>query len=225
MRLLLIRHGQTPHNVTGALDTAYPGAGLTALGREQAAAVPAALAEHDLAGIYASRLVRTQLTAAPLAADRGMTTRVRPGFEEISAGDLELRSDPDAVQEYAGCLTRWMCGDLDHALPGGSTGHAFHARYDRAVRDVVAEHGPDDTVAVFSHGAAIRVYAALAAGLPADVSTGLSAPNTAMGVLEGAPDQGWRLTRWTGAPLGGPQLLDVRADDVTGESAEEVAEA
>ena len=35
-RLHLVRHGQTPSNVAGALDTALPGAPLTELGREQA---------------------------------------------------------------------------------------------------------------------------------------------------------------------------------------------
>ena len=44
MRLLLIRHGQTPSNVLGALDTLVPGPGLTPLGLEQAAAIPDALA-------------------------------------------------------------------------------------------------------------------------------------------------------------------------------------
>src|SRR5699024_5083913 len=33
MRLLLIRHGQTPSNVEGILDAGYPGPGLTALGQ------------------------------------------------------------------------------------------------------------------------------------------------------------------------------------------------
>ena len=40
MRLLLVRHGQTPSNVAGLLDTALPGPGLTALGTRQAAAIP-----------------------------------------------------------------------------------------------------------------------------------------------------------------------------------------
>ena len=43
------------------------------------------------------------------------------------------------------------------------------ARYDAAVRDIAQGHGRGDTVALFSHGAAIRVYAALAAGLDAGV--------------------------------------------------------
>lgn len=44
MRLLLIRHGQTPSNLKHLLDTAAPGPGLTPLGQDQAAALPQALA-------------------------------------------------------------------------------------------------------------------------------------------------------------------------------------
>ncbi|KTR37372.1 histidine phosphatase, partial [Curtobacterium oceanosedimentum] len=42
MRLLLIRHGQTPANVSGVLDAEVPGPGLTELGQQQADALPAA---------------------------------------------------------------------------------------------------------------------------------------------------------------------------------------
>ncbi|MFI5427738.1 histidine phosphatase family protein [Aeromicrobium sp. UC242_57] len=37
MRLILIRHGQTPANVDGVLESTVPGPGLTELGLEQAA--------------------------------------------------------------------------------------------------------------------------------------------------------------------------------------------
>jgi broad specificity phosphatase PhoE len=121
VRLFLVRHGQTPYNVTGALDTAFPGAGLTPLGESQARAVPDALAEEDIAGVYASKLVRTQLTAAPLAEAREFVVEVREGLEEIEAGELELRADSDAVYAYAGCLASWMRGDLAYSLPGGPT--------------------------------------------------------------------------------------------------------
>jgi broad specificity phosphatase PhoE len=66
MHLLLLRHGQTGSNVIGALDTAVPGAPLTELGERQAAAVPGALQPID--SITVSTLLRTQQTAAPLAA-------------------------------------------------------------------------------------------------------------------------------------------------------------
>lgn len=223
MRLFLIRHGQTPHNVTGAIDTAFPGAGLTSLGQSQARAIPDALAEEDIAGIYASRLVRTQLTAAPLAESRGLDVDVRAGLEEIAAGELELRADRDAVHAYADCLARWMRGDLEHRMPGGTVGHEFHGRYEAALRTIAKEHHPDDTVVVFSHGAAIRVYTALAARLHPEVSTELRIMNTGMGMLEGHPETGWELARWSSQPLGGLQFEDLQARDVTGESAEEAS--
>jgi len=223
VRLFLIRHGQTPHNVTGAIDTAFPGAGLTPLGQSQARALPDALAEEDIAGIYASRLIRTQLTAAPLAESRGLDVAVRAGVEEIAAGELELRADRDAVHAYADCLARWMRGDLEHRMPGGTVGHEFYDRYETALRTIAKEHHPDDTVVVFSHGAAIRVYTALAARLHPEVSTELRIMNTGMGMLEGHPETGWELARWSSQPLGGLQFEDLQAHDVTGESAEEAS--
>lgn len=221
MRLLLIRHGQTPNNVAGALDTGFPGAGLTPLGQAQAAAVPGALVDVEVAGLYASPLVRTQLTAGPLAAERGLEVVVRPGLEEISAGDHEMRADEEAVTAYVECVAAWMAGELDRSLPGGSTGHAFWERYDTAVRSVAARHAPDDTVALVSHGAAIRCFTTLAARLDVDTAYGLHLGNTGMGVLRGDPDGGWELEEWHSDPLGGTALLDATAHDVTGESAAE----
>lgn len=225
MRLLLIRHGQTPHNVTGALDTAFPGAGLTELGQRQATAVPTALADEDVSAIYASPLVRTQLTGSPLAQERSLDVVVREGLQEISAGDVEMRSDRGAVEAYLGGVAAWLHRDLDHALAGGTTGHEFMARFDAAVRAIAEQHGRDDTVAIFSHGAAIRVYAAISAGLDADAVEGKWINNTGMVMLDGRPGEGWDLVRWHGDPLGGAELASVRAHDVTGEAIDEELEA
>src|SRR6218665_2637136 len=133
MRLLLIRHGQTPSNVIGALDTARPGPGLTALGQAQAEAIPAALIDSPIDAIYASALTRTQLTAAPLAAERGLDVRVIEGVEEILAGRWEMRNDMDAVRPYMEAASSWAVGDLDVAIEGGESGHEFFARFDSAI--------------------------------------------------------------------------------------------
>ncbi|MFE6992907.1 histidine phosphatase family protein, partial [Streptomyces pharetrae] len=90
MRLLLVRHAQTPSNVKFLLDTAVPGPGLTELGERQAAALSEALAGQDIEAVYASTMIRTQLTAAPFAAARGLDVHVRDGIRELSAGDLEM---------------------------------------------------------------------------------------------------------------------------------------
>uniref|UniRef100_UPI0030F3AE47 histidine phosphatase family protein n=1 Tax=Staphylococcus aureus TaxID=1280 RepID=UPI0030F3AE47 len=144
VRLLLIRHGETPANVVGALATAIPGPPLTELGQAQAAAVPGALADERIDAIYATRLVRTQLTAAPLAVARGLGVEVRTGLEEVSAGDLELRSDPEAIAGYVGCLADWMAGDLARSTPGGPDGHAFWRRFDDAIAAIARQHRPEE---------------------------------------------------------------------------------
>ncbi|MGF3057035.1 histidine phosphatase family protein [Microbacterium sp. YY-01] len=213
MRLLLIRHGQTPSNVVGALDTAYPGAALTDLGTRQAQAVPAALTEETIAGVYASQLTRTQLTAQPLAEASGTTVTVQQGFEEILAGDAEMRSDEHSQRRYIDLLMRWARGDLSAMLPDGETGHDFFRRYANAVENVVSAHDDDDTVAVFSHGAAIRMFAGYAAR-----SRGSGhLDNTGLVELIGDPERGWQLGRWVAEPLGGTELADTAAHDVTGE--------
>lgn len=221
MRLLLVRHGQTPSNIAGALDTGFPGAGLTALGRRQADAAAAQLDAEDIAGVYASPLLRTQLTAEPLARRRGLALRVVPGLEEIWAGDLEMRTDADAVRAYVGCCAAWVLGDLDHRMPAAPDGAAFLRRYDAAVATIHDRHGGAGTAVAFSHGAAIRTYVTIRCGLDPETARDLRIGNTGAAVLEGSPEAGWRLDGWNTDPLGGHELEDDRAHDVTGESTQE----
>lgn len=88
MRLLLIRHGQTPGNVLGQLDTAFPGPGLTELGTRQAEILATTLSGSGVDALYASKLLRAQLTAAPLSRAKGVEVQVSEGLHEIGAGDL-----------------------------------------------------------------------------------------------------------------------------------------
>jgi broad specificity phosphatase PhoE len=217
MRLLLIRHGQTPSNVLGALDTAHPGAPLTELGLAQAAAIPRALREEQVDAVVASTLLRTQLTAEPLARHVGVETQIRQGLHEIEAGALEMRSDRQSQRTYMGTVLSWGAGELDTRLPGGPSGSEFFERYDGAIERIADEH--TGTVAVFSHGAAIRVWVA---GRVRNISPRFAAENhlenTGVVVLNGDPDAGWMAESWTGVPLGGPLLEDVAADDPTGEA-------
>jgi len=219
MRLLLIRHGQTPDNVRGDLGTTVPGPGLTALGLRQAAALPEALADERIGALYVSSMVRTHLTAAPLAEARGLVPVVLDELREVGAGDLEMRSDHDAVTAYLGTVVAWVEGDLDRRMPGGGDGHEFFGRYDRGVALAVASG--HDTVAIVSHGAAIRgwVGARSTGGSPA-FARDHSLDNTGVVALEGDPEAGFRLVSWQGEPVGGPGLDDPAALDPTGEPAE-----
>lgn len=155
---LLIRHGQTPANVLGQLNTRKPGPGLTRIGEKQAAAVPGALQGERVGAVFASTLLRTQLTGKPLAEARGLPVTVLDGLREVEAGDLEDLTDAASVETYLSMSFAWAAGDLGLRVPGGPDGHEFFARYDDAVATIVASGC--DTAAAFSHGMAIRAWAA-----------------------------------------------------------------
>ncbi len=217
MRLLLIRHGQTIDNVHGALGTVVPGPGLTELGAAQAAAIPAALAGEAIDAVVVSTMTRTQQTAAPLAAALGLEPRIVDGLQEIDAGDLEGRSDEEAIRLYMGTIFSWW-SSFDGRIPGGENGAEFSERYTAAIAEVYAEH-PDGTVAVVSHGAAIRTWGCWSAqNLDAEFSRTHVLENTGVVTLEGSPDGGWVATHWEGTPVGGVALEDASAPDPTGEA-------
>jgi broad specificity phosphatase PhoE len=216
MRLLLIRHGQTPSNVTGVLDAAVPGPGLTELGQEQAAALPAALADRGIERVFVSSMLRTKLTAAPLAAALGVDPVELAGLREIGAGDLQGKTDKVSVQSYLATVWAWAEGDRSAQMPGGEDGHDFFTRYDDAVAQIAATGA--DVVAAFSHGAAIRIWASVAAqNVPNEFGGRRPLENTGIVELEGSPESGWRLVDWEGEPVGGDELVDRTASDPTGE--------
>lgn len=216
MRLLLIRHGQTPANVLGQLDTAHPGPGLTELGERQASVIPEALRFDTIDAVFASTLQRTQLTAQPLAIDRGLDIQVTNGLHEIEAGSLERLSDHASVRAYMETAFAWGAGNLDVEMPGGTDGHAFFARFDAGIAEATADA---QTAAVFSHGAAIRVWAASRATNVPPMFAGLhDLDNTGVVELSGSAAEGWTLLSWAGVPLGGEPLTDPDAQDPTGEA-------
>ncbi|CAN5173435.1 histidine phosphatase family protein [soil metagenome] len=223
MRLLLIRHGQTPSNIDGLLDTTIPGPSLTELGQSQAAALPEAIAHERVDAIYVSRMQRTQLTAAPLAAARGLEPQVRDGLHEISAGSLEMLNDSGSHESYMTTVFSWGFGELDVTMPGGPNGHDFFARFDTAIEQIAADSAEagHETVVVVSHGAAIRLWASTRAhNLEPEFGSKNPLQNTGLVLLTGDPDSGWFAETWNSQPLAGPAFADSHDDDPTGELVE-----
>ena len=219
MRLLLIRHGQTPANVRGELDTGNPGPGLTALGRAQAIRIPAVLAGESIDAVFASTLIRTQQTAAPLAAALGLPVTVLDGTHEIEAGDLEMATDHASYKSYLGTCLAWGSGDRARVMPGATDGSTFFARFDASIARLAGLQ----TAAVVSHAAAMRVWVAGTARNIEPMSVAREElDNTGLVILEGTPSDGWDLISWRGEPLGGELLVDEDAEDPTGEGIEEV---
>ncbi|MDR6416772.1 histidine phosphatase family protein [Pseudarthrobacter sulfonivorans] len=222
MKLLLIRHGQTPGNVLGQLDTAHPGPGLTELGERQAEAMARSLANEQISALYASTLVRTQITAAPLSRLQNLEIDVLEGLHEIEAGALEKLTDHESHKRYMGTVFAWAAGDLDRRMPAGPDGHEFFERYDADIARIAeraSRDGDSVVAAVVSHGAAIRTWTGLrAADADADFVARHILANTGIVAVEGDPDAGWKLIHWDGSPIGGLALADPTAEDPMGDA-------
>lgn len=204
---MLVRHGQTPANVAGSLDTFLPGPGLTDLGSRQAEALIGVLREERVHGVFASEATRAQLTAGPLALSRRLRVEVLPGVFEVQAGALERRTDETSVLAYLDVLRHWREGDLDAATPGGEDGHQMMHRVDTAVESICARGLPG--AVLVSHGALIRTWAGWRCPEVADLAA-KPLDNTGVVTLDGEMDAGWRLVSWANSPAGG--LGDERPD-------------
>lgn len=99
--LVLVRHGVTDWNDNGRLMGRVD-LDINARGRVQAERVAQALADVSIDAVYSSPQPRAKQTAEPIAAPRGLSVHVEPGFDEVWLSDAwkgktvaELRGDSD----------------------------------------------------------------------------------------------------------------------------------
>ncbi|MGV0641788.1 histidine phosphatase family protein [Mycolicibacterium sp. XJ2546] len=209
MTLTFVRHGQSEANAADRIDTSVPGPGLTPLGQQQAADVAIVLADRGFDGIYASNMVRTQLTAAPLATMLGQPVVVLPGLREINAGIFEGSPESGGLGRlgYVVVPAAWTLGARFVPVLGAADGNAFDARVDNAIQTIY-DSGDRNAVA-FSHGATIMFWVMMNVDNP-DLGLMLRRPlgNTGIVIVTGNPEDGWLLTEWDGVAVStDPPLL------------------
>ncbi|ADG76800.1 Phosphoglycerate mutase OS=Tsukamurella paurometabola (strain ATCC 8368 / DSM / CCUG 35730 /CIP 100753 / JCM 10117 / KCTC 9821 / NBRC 16120 / NCIMB 702349/ NCTC 13040) OX=521096 GN=Tpau_0146 PE=4 SV=1 [Tsukamurella paurometabola] len=200
--LHLVRHGQTTANVAKALDTLPPGAPLTAEGSDQARRFAADRPGTVPAVLLSSVARRAQQTAELIGAGWNVPVTVIDGVHEVQAGDLEGRTDEEAVRQFRDVVERWHSGDRAAALPGGESADDLFARYLPAVAAVRAQYLDAGDVYLVSHGAAIRLVAAQLGGVDGEYAHKHHLPNTGEIVLRPLPGPtgGWELVSWADAP-------------------------
>ena len=202
-RLHLVRHGQTPSNVAGALDTALPGAPLTDLGRDQARLVGGELAGSGIrpSVVLSSEAARARETAGLIAGEMGLPTQAVPGVHEVQAGRYEMQTGAEALLAYNRVVRDWLeLGDLDSRLPDGES--ALDVQ-DRAMplitelRESYLDNAVDVVLVV--HGTLMRMLAVFAGAVPSQWALDNRISNC--GVIELAPDGGgWSCERWGDHP-------------------------
>ncbi|HZQ32081.1 MAG TPA: histidine phosphatase family protein [Mycobacterium sp.] len=198
--LTFVRHAESAGNASGVIDTSVPGPDLSPQGEQQAESVAQSLGANGYDGIYASTMVRTQETAAPLSKELSEPVTVLPGLREIEAGDYEGKPEADAAQ-YLNAPMAWLKGDRDARIPGSINGNEFDARFDDAVEKIY-DSGEVKPVA-FSHSAAIMFWVLMNVKNRDMSLLNDWLPNTGHVVVVGSPRQGWTLTDWDGKQISG----------------------
>lgn len=198
-RLVLVRHGQSHGNVDRRLDTRPPGSELTPLGRDQARAFARdGLTRPGL--LLHSVATRAAQTAAEISAEVDVPASEVAGIHEVQVGELENRSDDDAVEEFNTIYKRWHEGEREVRLPGGENANQVLDRYVPVLTDLRMRYLDDDEwtgdIVVVSHGAAIRLTAAVLAGVESSFVLDHHLNNTEAVVLAPVTDGRWSCVQW-----------------------------
>lgn len=195
--LTFIRHAESEANAAEIASTTVPGPPLTPVGQEQAAALADRLSGEGFDGIYASQMVRTQQSAAPLSKELGEQVTVLPGLNEIPAGWFEGIPVADTSGTFLLGPQAWLKGDRRFGIPGSEDGDEFNGAFTNAVQKIY-ESGDDKPVA-FSSGLAVMMWTLMnARNGKQSLLTDHPLPNTGRVVLTGNPTMGWTLMSWDG---------------------------
>jgi probable phosphoglycerate mutase len=178
MTILLVRHGETAGNAARILQ--HADTPLNDRGIRQAEQLAPRLLDHGFAHIVCSDMLRTRMTAAPLAARSGVTIEESPLLQERNFGDL--RGVPFAE------LSENPFGP-DFAPPNGEDWPTFHARVAEAFAFIVSRRrGVNGTLVVVTHALVCRAIVERHALLSEGIARPERFDNTGVTVLhEDAP--------------------------------------
>lgn len=168
MRLVLVRHGDAHAGFHGVIAGPRGCAGLTDLGRRQAAALRDRLATTGFHAdaVVASVLPRAVETASIIAPALGFDT-----FEqdcdlcEVHTGEADALAWADYPARY-GALDMVAEPDREFA-PGGDSWNGFHDRVRRTLDRLAADHA-GRTVVAFCHAGVITASMRIRFGLSGD---------------------------------------------------------
>ena len=120
-KLILIRHGETLHNVAG-IAQGWNDSALSQRGEEQVARLTERVATMNADAIISSPLGRALSTANVLARACGLEVTTLDELREMNYGGWEGRSFLDVRRQEASSYEEWIA-NADCPCPGGGESH------------------------------------------------------------------------------------------------------
>ena len=169
-KVYLIRHVQAEGNLRRVFHGHTEG-GVTDLGRKQAKRLRARFADIPLDAVYASDLTRAKFTAEEIAAEHPYIPFVTSSnLREIHAGAWEGQTLADIAVHFPDEYEGFLNTDLSTRLGGGESLLEAAERLKAAILSLAEEH-ENGTVAVISHGCALKSLFTLLCGKPVKLGT------------------------------------------------------
>src|SRR5688572_28513097 len=175
-QLILVRHGETLHNVAG-IAQGWGDSALSDRGQRQVAALAKRLVALKPDAIYSSPLQRTIRTAEAIAGATGLEVRVIEELREMNYGTWEGKSFLDVRKTDEESYRRGIA-DFDFACPEGESHNVVLERMKRAF-DRVESKRP----VIVTHGTAIRIGATALLNVPIATSRQLAQDNAAINLF------------------------------------------
>ena len=164
--IVLVRHGETELNARG-IFRGRTDVELNERGREQAAAVAAALAAPPVAAVLSSPMVRALATAQAIAGEHGLEPAVDPAFNNIDLGVWQGVPKERVRREQPELWRTWLEDPAALRIPGGETLASVRERaYRRALE--LAEEYESRRIVVVSHRSVLKLLGGALLGLGTD---------------------------------------------------------
>lgn len=162
--IYLIRHAQAEGNIYRRYQGWYDSL-VTGYGLRQIEALAKRFQDIPVDAAWSSDLTRTRITAEAVTSTHSLSLRTDPDLREIGGGIWEDHAWGELRRRDPDFFDRFISADPGWRVDGSESFPEVQARMDRALRRIAAEH-EGQTVAVFSHGAAIAAILAKYSGFP-----------------------------------------------------------
>jgi broad specificity phosphatase PhoE len=190
-RLILVRHGETVHNVEG-IAQGWSDSELSELGYRQIDRLAARIRDMAPTVLYSSTLPRALTTATAIGGAIGQEPIALDDLKEMNCGRWEGQSFLLVRQNEADFFKAWTT-DPTVACPEGESFADVRARLERAFRMIEAESS--GTAVIVCHGTAIRIAATALLDLPLGAARLFAQDNAAINIFD-RRGKGYILKSW-----------------------------
>ena len=164
--IYLIRHAEAEGNLYRRIHGWYDSL-ITENGYRQIAALAHRFERVPVDAVYSSDLFRTRTTAGAIYKPKGLTLHTDRDLREVGLGVWEDRTWGDVAHHDAERLALFYASSGRWKVEGGETFAHVQRRMKEKILAIAGAH-PGQTVAVVSHGTAIRCLQGAARGLIPD---------------------------------------------------------